>query len=315
MDLQIDQLRTLVAVADHGTLDAAARQLRITPSAVSQRLKALESSVGQVLVRRTRPAQPTEPGKVILRVARQMILLNDDAGLELAGTGTEGVTTIPIVINGDSLNTWALAALARVDPDQRISFEVHRADEALSVELLRNGTVMAAVTSVADAVPGCSVRRLGTMRYRPMAHPDFVRRWFPDGPTIAALSAAPVVVFDRDDTLQDRYLRRKTRRRIGPPRHFIPVSADFARAITLGLGWGMIPPQQSHEFEAAGELVEFDPPVHVDVALYWQQWKLHSPVLDRLADAMITTAAEELKLPEPSANRRGRTAGRSRAHD
>lgn len=315
MDLQIDQLRTLIAVVEQGTLDAAARQLRVTPSAVSQRLKALESTVGQVLVRRTRPARPTEAGKVVLRVGRQMILLNDDAGLELAGTGTEGATTVPIVINGDSLNTWALAALARVDPDQRISFEVHRADEALSVELLRNGTVMAAVTSVADPVPGCSVRRLGTMRYRPMAHPDFVRRWFADGPTIAALSTAPVVVFDRDDTLQDRYLRRKTRRRINPPRHFIPVSADFARAISLGLGWGMIPLQQSSEFEGAGELVEFDHPLHVDVSLYWQQWKLHSPVLDRLADAMITTAAEQLRLPEPPADRRRPSSQPPRRHD
>ncbi|MBO0811589.1 MAG: LysR family transcriptional regulator ArgP [Microlunatus sp.] len=294
MDLQIDQLRTLVAVVDQGTLDAAARELRVTPSAVSQRLKALESAVGQVLLRRTRPAQATEPGKVILRVARQMILLNDDAGLELAGTGTAGVTTIPIVINGDSLNTWALGALAAVDPDQRISFEVHRADEGLSVELLRNGTVMAAVTSVAEPVPGCSVRRLGTMRYRPMARPEFVERWFPDGPTVAALAAAPVVVFDRDDTLQDRYLRRRTRRRISPPRHYIPVSADFARAIAYGLGWGMIPPQQSAEFEAAGDLVEFDPPEHVDVALYWQQWKLQSPMLTRLAEVMISTAAEQL---------------------
>jgi len=305
VDLQIDQLRTLVAVVDHGTLDAAARELQLTPSAISQRLKALESSVGQVLIRRTRPARPTEAGQVILRVARQMLVLNDDVGRELAGTESAGVTTIPIVINGDSLNTWALTALARVDPELKVAFEVLRADEAYSVELLRNGSVMAAVTSVADPVPGCSVRRLGTMAYRPMARPSFVDRWFPDGPTVAALSVAPVVVFDRDDTLQDRYLRRRTRRRLTPPRHFIPVSADFARAIALGLGWGMIPPQQSADFEASGELVEFDPPVHVDVPLYWQQWKLHTPVLDRLADAMIATAAQELTTARPTPARRG----------
>lgn len=304
MELQIDQLRTLVAIVDHGTLDAAAGELQLTPSAVSQRLKALESSVGQVLIRRTRPARPTAAGEVILRVARQMILLNDDAALELAGTGAQGVTTIPIVINGDSLNTWALAALAEVDPELRIAFELHRADEGYSVELLRNGTVMAAVTSVSDPVPGCSVRRLGTMRYRPMARPDFVDRWFPDGPTVDALAVAPVVVFDRDDTLQDRYLRRRTRRRINPPRHYIPVSADYARAIALGLGWGMIPPQQSAELEAAGDLVEFDPPAHVDVPLYWQQWKLHTPMLDRVADAMITTAARELSFTDPTSPRR-----------
>jgi LysR family transcriptional regulator (chromosome initiation inhibitor) len=67
MDLQTDQLRTLVAVVDHGTLDAAARELRLTPSAVSQRLKALESSVGQVLLRRTKPVQPTDDSSALSR--------------------------------------------------------------------------------------------------------------------------------------------------------------------------------------------------------------------------------------------------------
>lgn len=296
MDLQTDQLRTLVAVVDQGTLDAAARHLRLTPSAVSQRLKALESSVGRVLVLRTKPVRTTEAGAVILRMARQMILLSDDAELTLgADQGGAGLNTLPIVINGDSLNTWALEALARVDPEQRICFEVHRADEALSTELLRNGTVMAAVTSVAEPVQGCTVRRLGTMRYRPMASPRFAERWFPGGVTAEALAIAPMVAFDRDDQLQDRYLRKKTRRRLHPPRHYIPVSADFARAIALGLGWGMIPPQQSAELELAGELVEVDPDVSVRVPLFWQQWKLHSPMLAQLAEAVVATAADALR--------------------
>jgi LysR family transcriptional regulator (chromosome initiation inhibitor) len=295
MDLHTDQLRTLVAVVDHGTLDAAARQLRITPSAVSQRLKALESSVGQVLLRRTKPVQPTEAGRLILRLARQMILLSDDAASALGGSDGGPATTLPIVINGDSLNTWALKALARVDPDQQIFFEVHRADEAQSTELLRAGTVMAAVTSVAEPVQGCTVRRLGTMRYRPMASPAYARKWFPDGVTIDQLAIAPMVTFDRVDQLQDRYLRRKTRRRLRPPRHYIPVSADFAQAISLGLGWGMLPHQQSAELERQGRLLELDPGVHVDVPLYWQQWKLHSPLLARLADAVTEAAAEALR--------------------
>ena len=296
MDLQPDQLRTLVAVVDQGTLDAAARNLRVTPSAVSQRLKALESSVGQVLLRRTKPVQATEAGAVILRMARQMILLSDDVENALgSGTQRPGAYSLPIVINGDSLNTWALPALARADPDHRTVFEVHRADEAESIELLRNGTVMAAVTSVAEPVQGCTVRRLGVMRYRPMASPAFCERWFVDAPTPDELAVAPMVAFDRVDQLQDRYLRRKTRRRLRPPRHYIPTSADFAQAIALGLGWGMLPRQQSAEPERRGELIEIDPGTHVDVPLYWQQWKLHSPMLARLADAVVATAADALK--------------------
>ena len=56
------QLDALVAIADHGTFEAAARTLQITPSAVSQRIRALESSAGQVLVRRGSPCWPTPAG-------------------------------------------------------------------------------------------------------------------------------------------------------------------------------------------------------------------------------------------------------------
>lgn len=296
-DLPLDQLRTLLAVVDTGTLDAAARELMITPSAVSQRLKALEGAAGRVLVQRTRPVRPTESGERLLRLARQMILLADESGRWLAdrdGPGTERVS-IPVVINGDSLHTWALAALAAVPAELGICFDVHREDEATSTRLLRSGTVMAAITSVAEPVQGCSVRRLGRMRYRPMCSPAFRDRWFADGPTVDALAVAPLVAFDRVDRLQDRYLARRTRRRIDPPRHHIPTSADFAEAVALGLGWGMLPHQQSGPYEAAGRLVVFDPDVRLDDALYWQQWKLHTPALDAVADAVVRAAAVALR--------------------
>src|ERR1044072_853026 len=47
MDLAPSQLAALTAIADHGTFEAAARALHVTPSAVSQRIRALESTVGR----------------------------------------------------------------------------------------------------------------------------------------------------------------------------------------------------------------------------------------------------------------------------
>src|SRR5437868_2309159 len=48
-ELPLDQVRTLLAVVDEGTFDAAAAALHVTPSAVSQRVKALEQRTGRVL--------------------------------------------------------------------------------------------------------------------------------------------------------------------------------------------------------------------------------------------------------------------------
>ena len=299
MDSQFEQLRTFAAVLDHGSFDAAARYLRITPSAVSQRMKALETAVGGVLVERGKPARPTASGQVILRLARQVAALEAQALRDLAaGTGDAATAfaRVPVVINGDSLTTWALPALATMTA-HRVSVEVHREDQDYSAALLRQGTVMAAITSQAQPVQGCLVRPLGRMRYRPMASPGFVRTWFPDGATVEHLNDAPMVVFDRKDDLQDRYLRQRTRRPLQPPRSAIPASADFAAAVRLGLGWGMVADQQYPHDD--GSLVRIDPRRAIDVPLYWQQWRLRSTPLRLLAEAVASAATTSLS-PYPA---------------
>src|SRR5690242_8963133 len=120
-ELPLDLVRTLLAVVDEGSFDAAARVLRLTPSAVSQRIKALERRVGRVLVLRSKPVGPTESGEVLVRLARQLVRLEDDAAAELGlpgpgdendAAGTGRATTLAVAVNADSLATWFLPALS-----------------------------------------------------------------------------------------------------------------------------------------------------------------------------------------------------------
>lgn len=282
-----EHLATLLAVVEEGTLDAAARRLRVTPSAVSQRLKAFEEQVGRVLVVRTKPVRATGPGEALLRMARQLALLEHEADQAL-GMGDDGVSTIPIAVNADSMATWLLPALARVSSAHPVVFELHRDDQDHTAGWLAAGTVMGAVTSQAEPVPGCTSTPLGRMRYRPRASAEFARRWFPDGPGAASLATAPVVVFDAKDHLQAIYARRVARRPVDPPRHVVSASADFAAAVRLGLGWGMLPDAQ------ADGTVLLDDIRHLDVALHWQQWNLRSPLLDAVAAEVVATARSVL---------------------
>ena len=298
MDLHPDQLQALLTVSDLGTFEAAARHLSITPSAVSQRMKALESAVGRVLLTRTKPVTITESGRVVLRLARQLALLHADAERALDGDA-ERATSMPIAINADSLATWALEPLAELATTSGLVFDVYREDQAHSTDLLRAGTVMAAVTSEPVAVQGCSVTPIGRMRYRPMASRSFVERWFPSGATASALATAPVVLFDRKDTLQHRHLERVAGATANPPTHYIPTSVDFARAIRLGFGWGMLPDAQSGD-DLSGDaqpvdadLVVIDHESPVYVPLFWQQWKLESPSLAAVAVAIARAAPRE----------------------
>lgn len=295
-DLPLDQVRTLLAVVDEGTFDAAAAALHVTPSAVSQRVKALEQRTGRVLLLRTKPVRPTESGEVLVRLARQVGRLERDAQAELGLSGAGEPTRVPVAVNADSLATWFLGALTRLPPDSRLRFELRREDEAHTAALLREGTVMAAVTSSPDAVPGCSVRHLGRMRYLPAAHPEFAARHLA-GPLREVLPVAPVVVFDRKDDFQDGFVRRLTRGRseASALRHYVPTSEGFAEAVAAGLGWGMVPEAQANPLLRSGRLTVFAPGREVDVSLYWQQWKLDSPALATVADAVTRAAAGSLR--------------------
>jgi len=289
-----EQLETLAAVVAAGTFDAAAARLSVTPSAVSQRIKALEQQLGRVVVVRSKPIRATEAGTALLRLAQQLAALEFEAASELGIAESLAAVSIPLAVNADSMATWLLPALAEVATAQSVVFELHRDDQEYTAELLAAGTVMAAVTSEARAVSGCSVTPLGRMRYHPVASPAFAERWLRDGPTAGALAEAPVVVFDRKDELQSRYLRAVTRKRLAPPTHFVPASADFAVAIELGLGWGMLPKEQYEPARRSGALVVLDAERSVAVPLYWQQWNLRSRALDAVASAVVSHARAAL---------------------
>lgn len=292
-----EQLETLAAVAEEGSFDAAAARLRLTPSAVSQRVKGFEQELGRVLVVRSRPVALTDSGAALLRLARQIQLLEHDAAEALGLADSGGRVAIPIAVNADSMTSWILPALARAAERQPVVFELHRDDQEHTASLLASGVVMAAVTSQASPVPGCTVTRLGRMRYRAVATPAFVARWFPAGADAAALAVAPCVEFDRKDTLQTRYLESRGVPDPAPPRHYVPASADFALAVELGLGWGMLPDAQADELRGRGALLDLDSARPIDVPLFWQQWDLRSPLLDAVAGELLEAARAAL---EPS---------------
>ncbi|GGI44592.1 LysR family transcriptional regulator (chromosome initiation inhibitor) [Agromyces flavus] len=295
MKIPLDLARTLAAVVDAGTFEAAAADLSVTPSAVSQRVKQLEQRLGRVLVVRSKPVRVTEAGAAVVRLARQLALLEHDALAAFGGGDATSArpTTVPLAVNADSLGTWFLPALARITERHPVVFDLHRHDQDFTAELLESGSVMGAVTSQATPVAGCLVRPLGVMRYTAVATPGWVARWCAGGVDVDALAVAPRVDFDRRDDLQAEYLRRLGVDGAEPPRHYVPASNDFATAVKLGLGWGLLPGFQSDAELARGELVPLGGPP-VDVPLYWQQWNLGSPLLDAIADGITRDARSAL---------------------
>jgi LysR family transcriptional regulator (chromosome initiation inhibitor) len=289
VDLNPGQLDALVAITDHGSFDAAARQLHITPSAVSQRVRALEAAAGQVLISRGTPCRPTPHGEWLVRLGRQTRLLYAEASQAItAATAVE----LPVAVNADSVGNWFRDVLAEVAAWDGTALKLRVEDQAYSQELLRRGDVLAAVTSDPAAVQGCSVDALGALRYLPAATPALADRWRRgESPDWAAM---PVVVFNDKDDLQHELLRRHGVAQDPPIVHQVPSTADFYQAVRLGLGWGMLPESQAGNDFSSGALVRLTADV-LDVPLYWQRWRLDSPKLTALTSAVRTAAARHLR--------------------
>ena len=145
---------------------------------------------------------------------------------------------------------------------------------------------------------GCTVERLGAMRYRLLATPAFVARWFPDGLQREAARRAPLMVFDRKDALQAAFLQRELGLPPGSyPCHYIPSSDAFTHAVRLGLGYGMVPEQQFRDDIDKGVLIDLAPDKPTDVMLYWHAWRVQSPKLERLSTRMMAVARAALRQP------------------
>lgn len=293
-------LACLVALSDTGGFAAAAQRLALTPSAVSQRMRALEAQWGQPLVVRTRPLAFTPSGSVLLRLARQWQSLAAEAARELGAASAHG-ERVPISVNADSLATWVLPALddlMREGLQAGHGIDLRVDDQDFTHEALRAGSVLGCVSSLAEPLHGCSVQRLGVMPYVAVASPDFIRTMLQQGLRAADLARVPMLVFDRKDGMAARWVRRAlgladVRLR---ERH-VPSAEAYVQAAERGWGIGLAPELQVRAALAEGRLQRVQPDAEVPVTLYWHQWQLDSggaSLLSRIGEALKQHAADVL---------------------
>jgi LysR family transcriptional regulator, chromosome initiation inhibitor len=277
-------LDALAAVLRTGSFDGAARALNVTPSAISQRIRAFEERMGCALVVRSQPVRPTEAGARLARHAEDVRLLEQALAADL-GFGLERGARLKIAVNADSLATWILPALAAL-PDLLFDLEID--DQDHSADWLRRGAVVAAVTAGGAPVPGCDAEPLGALRYLPTASPGFVARWFAGGVDAASLARAPALRFNAKDRLQEDWAERLTGARPALPFHQIGSSTAFVEAARLGIGWGLNPEALVTDDLAAGRLVALGPAL--DVALAWQVNRRMAGALGPLTRAVRAAA-------------------------
>ena len=285
----------LLAVIDSGSFEQAALRLHLTPSAVSQRVSAMESELGMPLIIRSKPCRATAAGQRLVQYLRRSRLLEDEFLADGADTLANPLS-VALAVNNDTLATWLLPGLASFLIKEHILLDIMLDDQDHTYTLLAQGLALAGVSSEPRAMRGCEVQTLGAMRYRLLAAPSFAHHWFPQGLEREAARIAPLMVFDRKDTLQSSFLLRELGLAPGSyPSHYMPASEAFMHAIRLGLGYGMVPQLQSGGLVETGDLLDLAPDKPTDVILYWHAWRVQSPKLERLSAQVLAAARSALK--------------------
>jgi DNA-binding transcriptional LysR family regulator len=121
-NLDLDLIRTFVAVADSGSMTVAANLLHMTQGAVSQQVKRLEDGLACLLfVRKTRKLELSREGEQFLVKARKLLRLNDEIWADMTGQPLRGALRVGVPYDLVTLLAPAMKAFSEAHPHVDIS--------------------------------------------------------------------------------------------------------------------------------------------------------------------------------------------------
>ncbi len=280
-------LEALTAVIEEGGFDKASIKLNLTQSAISQRIKNFEEQLGQVLIVRSVPPEPTDAGRKLIKHLRQVRLLEHELTEDTDLVDPNNFTVLPLGVNADSLATWLFDALDGFLKENRVLLDLYVDDENQTQELLKRGEVVGCIGT--DSTPLKSSRRqyLTTLDYICVCTPAFRDKWFKDGFTLKNVTKAPAAVFNRKDEAQGKMLEMAFPEvKITHPIFYIPSSEPFVDAIRREYAYGMVGEFQIPDELDSGKLIDLLPEMRVSVPMYWQSWSVDTPLLKELGNAL-----------------------------
>ncbi|WP_226534256.1 LysR family transcriptional regulator [Microbacterium paraoxydans] len=285
-----DLTRTLAAVADAGSLDGAARELRVTPSAVSQRLKALETLLGQVVLVRSKPVRLTTTGAYVVRFARQAEMLERETlrGLGLLSEGaSRRRATVAVEVDLSSVWLSAVARAAVVAP-----MDLHIIDEPAKGQSLSSDDIIFRVTTSPEEMSGTHTVDLGQGMLDAVAAPAFIDRWITRGAQRADFTSAPAVIVRGREARHQTFVEAASLASSSALSTVASTSA--AKALLLeGAAWGLLPRYEARREIQMGRLHRVSTATAVE-SYYLRFAALESEALHVLAEHVQAAARTAL---------------------
>jgi len=289
-------IEAVQAVLNLQSFEKAAAELHITQSAVSQRIKNLESFYGEPVLIRTLPYRTTDLGAHLLRQLTQVQILEKNFALER--TISLAKPKISIAINRDSLETWFINALGQDLILDHVLLEILADDQELTLDYFRRGLVSACLSTRKEPLLGTEVTYLGSMDYILAASPSFMKRYSFKADYLKFFQVAPALKFHENDHLHERYFRQFFSLSLDIPYQIIPSVAGFKKYALLGYGYGLIPQIDIDQELKSGALVNLFSDKIWQLPLYWHMWPINSQFYQEINAQIIVSAQHRLRRPE-----------------
>lgn len=151
VQLDVESLRTLLAVLDHGGMTSAAKRLDMTQSAVSWKIKRLEERVGQpLLIRDGHSLRPSRAGRALIGDARALVEIHDRAAARLQSSELSGTVKLG---SNEEVDAARMASLLgrfrRSHPSASIEFVIDHSEHLMHA--IDQGGLDVAILQVDDA--------------------------------------------------------------------------------------------------------------------------------------------------------------------
>lgn len=274
--IDVQRLRVLRTVAEHGSFNRAAAALHLTPSAVSQHIAALERSLGaQVVARSTRGVTLTPAGRIMVGAAESVAaeLVHAKQQVDQLGSGRAQLTIATFTSGGRLLLPGALAHLASAHPDTVV--HVREAEPEHSLPLVRQGAVDLALAYHFDGpLPG-QLGPSSSLAWTALIE-DPLHVVLPDGHPLAGRESLDIAELAAEPWVlgclkTESYLRRYAERAgFEPDVRSTTTDYFFARSlVAAGLGISLIPSIAQTPQVAGVRTVPIAPPTpvrHIGVA-------------------------------------------------
>ncbi|MBU2894229.1 LysR family transcriptional regulator ArgP [Colwellia sp. D2M02] len=288
-------LAALTDVIELQSFELAAKKLFVSQSAISQRIKSLEEYIGQPVLIRSQPIELTAAGEQLVNHFKKVKQLENELAPVLSPDKPLKPLKVSLAVNADSIATWFIQAITPVLKNNRVELNLMIEHEERTLDKLRTGEAIGAVSVIEKPLKGYRSFRLGKMEYCLVANKHFKNKYFKKGVNTESLKMAPAISYDHKDDMHVRFIAKHFKLAASEYYcHSVRSSEAFVELAKQGVAYCLLPKLQIANELASGELINLLPDNELIETLYWHSWVLVKGINKSISQQIVKVGQQQL---------------------